>query len=93
MNTLKIPRTRALNIALKKRKRIVWKRDNYICRYCGIDMNGHMIDGKQRLPFSQITVDHIIPRCAGGSDEEENLVTSCFKCNNKKGNTTVDNPS
>lgn len=90
MNTMKIPITRELKIALKKRKRAVWKRDNWTCRYCGLDMNGDMIDKKLRMPMSRITVDHVYPRRFGGSDDIENLVTSCFECNSKKGDSMFD---
>jgi len=26
-------------------------------------------------------IDHVIPRCKGGTDEMDNLVTACRKCN------------
>lgn len=52
----------------------VYKRDNYECVYC---------DSKKAL-----TIDHVIPKSKGGSNTWENLVTSCFKCNLKKGNRT-----
>lgn len=32
-----------------------------------------------------LTVDHVTPRCKGGDKfADENLVTSCWECNNKK---------
>ena len=34
--------------------------------------------------FNQATVDHIIPRCRGGSPKAENCVSSCFTCNAKR---------
>lgn len=52
----------------------VFKRDKYICAYCG---------GKNNL-----TVDHIIPKYHGGKNTWENLITCCFRCNNKKDNRT-----
>ncbi len=47
-------------------------RDNYTCRYCE----------KDRI---QIHIDHVKPLFQGGSDWSSNLVTSCKKCNLKKG--------
>jgi len=47
----------------------VLKRDNYICHYCG--------------EYGD-TVDHVIPKSKGGEDTEENLVCSCFECNQLK---------
>lgn len=49
----------------------VFKRDNYTCQYCGA------IGGK-------LEADHIIPFSKGGSDELNNLTTSCQKCNRQK---------
>lgn len=51
----------------------VFKRDNYTCRYCG----------KDDVP---LTIDHLILWEKGGPTIEENLNTSCKKCNKKRGN-------
>lgn len=53
----------------------VFKRDNHTCAYCGTV-------GKR------LTVDHIHPKSRGGANSWENLITSCFGCNNKKDNRT-----
>lgn len=39
--------------------------------------------------FYPLTVDHIIPKSLGGSNELENLQPYCYDCNNKKGNGKV----
>ena len=36
--------------------------------------------------FRRATVDHIIPRCDGGTDAVENLVVACLLCNQYRGN-------
>lgn len=46
------------------------------CEYCGCPLN-YCPD-----PFS---IEHIIPRAAGGTDEPDNLALSCQGCNNFKG--------
>lgn len=51
----------------------VLKRDNNTCQYCG-----------SRPPFAVLEVDHKIPRSRGGTDDLDNLVTSCFNCNRGK---------
>jgi hypothetical protein len=51
----------------------VFKRDDFVCRYCG-----------RRSPAVILEVDHVIPRSGGGRDDLENLVTSCFECNRGK---------
>ena len=53
-------------------KKNVCIRDNYTCAYCGV------YDKK-------MTVDHVIPKAAGGKNTFENTTSSCKKCNNKKG--------
>jgi 5-methylcytosine-specific restriction endonuclease McrA len=54
----------------------IYKRDNYECVYCGSNKD--------------LTLDHVTPKSRGGGNEWTNLVTSCFKCNLKKGNKTPD---
>jgi 5-methylcytosine-specific restriction endonuclease McrA len=39
------------------------------------------------VPFNSsryATLDHLVPRCKGGTNVEENLVWCCYDCNNKK---------
>ena len=51
----------------------VFKRDNFTCRYCG-----------RRTPEAILEIDHICPLSAGGTDDLENLATSCYECNRGK---------
>lgn len=53
----------------------VLKRDRYTCGYCGA-----------RAPDVELEVDHKIPVSKDGTDEEDNLITSCLECNRGKGN-------
>lgn len=48
----------------------IFKRDNGTCHYCG-------------APAEHI--DHILPRCKGGEDSQDNLVAACASCNLSKG--------
>lgn len=52
----------------------VYRRDNYECVYCGSK--------------KELTLDHVLPKSRGGRNDWNNLVTSCTKCNTKKGNKT-----
>jgi 5-methylcytosine-specific restriction endonuclease McrA len=54
-------------------------RDAYMCQYCG-EKPGQL----------QLTVDHIVPRSRGGGHSWTNLVTACKRCNQRKGNLTVE---
>jgi len=55
--------------------RTLFGRDRHICAYCG----GHFVN------FRELSRDHIIPRSRGGPNTWMNIVTSCRKCNAKKG--------
>src|SRR5512136_683451 len=52
---------------VKLSKREIFHRDEYRCQYCG---DAH----------AQLTVDHVIPRRAGGAHSWENLVAACPAC-------------
>lgn len=51
----------------------VFRRDDYTCRYCGRD----------DVP---LTVDHIVLWEDGGETLEDNLISSCRRCNKTRGN-------
>mgnify|MGYP002622596749 CR=1 FL=1 len=66
-------------MSISKKKRFdVFRRDSFTCQYCG-----------KRPPGVVLEVDHIQPVSKGGSDEEYNLITSCFDCNRGKTNTDI----
>ena len=44
------------------------------CVYCG-----------ETYDINELTLDHVHPRCKGGSDSNINLVAACKKCNQEKG--------
>lgn len=54
----------------------VYRRDEYKCQYCGAARG------------AVLTFDHVIPRSRGGDTTWENIVTSCARCNRKKGDQT-----
>lgn len=45
-------------------------RDGYRCRYCGATAQ-----------TTELHIDHVLPRSAGGRDDASNLVTACIDCN------------
>jgi hypothetical protein len=57
------------------RKRI-FQRDNYTCKYCGVR-------------GGRLECDHIHPVSKGGSNEDFNLTTACFRCNRSKRDKTL----
>lgn len=57
--------------ALSKRLRFeIFKRDNFRCKYCGASPADRPLH-----------VDHVVPIAGNGTDDPENLVTSCGPCN------------
>lgn len=57
----------------------VFNRDNFTCRYCG-----------RKTPEVILELDHVIPLSKGGTDDLDNLITSCFECNRGKGRALLD---
>jgi len=57
-------------------RRVVTRRDNNECVYCGIT-------GEQN---GRLTLDHLVPESKGGATDADNLALCCGKCNSIKGN-------
>jgi 5-methylcytosine-specific restriction endonuclease McrA len=55
----------------------VRERANYLCEYC------HSIE---LLSANRFTIDHIVPRSLGGSDDIDNLALACRRCNERRYN-------
>lgn len=53
----------------------VFLRDHYTCQYC-----------RKEFPDKDLNLDHVVPRDKGGRTRWDNIVTSCFGCNNRKAN-------
>lgn len=62
----------------KKIRFEVFKRDGFVCQYCG-----------ERPPSVVLEVDHLTPVSKGGTNHIDNLATSCFDCNRGKGATEL----
>lgn len=62
----------------RKSKREILFDENPHCKYCSI-----------LLRWDNFTLDHIVSRSRGGSNDISNLVVCCFECNNKKGSKSL----
>lgn len=51
----------------------IYLRDRFTCLYCCRDLHG--------APPTDLTLDHVVARADGGSNDEDNLVTACRHCN------------
>ena len=56
-------------------RKAVFERDNYTCQCCNTKKD--------------LTIDHIVPRSKGGSNDETNLQTLCKSCNLAKADSYV----
>lgn len=56
----------------------VYARDHYRCCYCG-----------EKFTAAKLNYDHVIPRVRGGKTVWENIVTSCYPCNDRKGSKSL----
>lgn len=64
----------ALRKSISKKLRFdVFKRDSFVCQYCG-----------RTPPTVVLEVDHINPVANGGKNSINNLLTACFDCNRGK---------
>lgn len=52
-------------------------RDKYICAYCG-----------KKFKMDKLTIDHIVPKSRGGTNQWDNTVSACKPCNSTKADRT-----
>jgi hypothetical protein len=57
----------------------IFKRDSFTCQYCG-----------KQPPDVVLVIDHVVPVCEGGDNDEMNLVTACEACNQGKAGKTLE---
>ena len=77
MKQLSSPRQYLFNLkttssqeAIRMWRRNVKERWDYKCAYCGSK--------------KELTIDHVVPRCKGGTDFTKNVVCCCHSCNQSK---------
>lgn len=79
--------TRFVSVPRKFRRHVtntfLFARDGYRCQYCGRHK-------RELAPREFLTRDHIVPISRGGASAWANVVTSCTRCNLRKGNHLVE---
>lgn len=58
-------------------RRNVFKRDKFMCQYCGTQPGSE-----------ELTIDHVLPRAQGGTSTWANCVLACIDCNSRKADRT-----
>ena len=65
---------------IRQNKRLaIYLRDGLSCLWCGAAVESGVV----------LTLDHLKCRSQGGSNNPENLVTACQRCNSARGNRSV----
>ena len=72
------PRCKTQESQSSRRFRVL-QRDNFRCQYCGRTAKDDV----------RLEIDHIVPLCKGGTNEDSNLITCCMPCNRSKGGTQL----
>lgn len=67
-----------------RRKRALASRDGESCRWCGAALDV-TIRGLRAPSPPRATIDHVVPRSAGGTNGLDNLALSCEPCNQERG--------
>lgn len=75
-------RIRDKKIARARIRDALRERDGCHCAYCGVAL-------VEDDPMRGESLDHLVPRSRGGSDDLENLALSCRSCNSQKGTRTA----
>lgn len=78
-NTSRPRRTQGMNFVRQTTRLAIYLRDGLACAYCG-----HAVEDGARL-----TLDHLRPYSAGGTNAPTNLVTCCGRCNSSRGTRPV----
>ena len=64
-------------LAVTFSRRNIFKRDRYVCQYCG-----------SQPGTAELTIDHVVPRARGGESNWTNCVLACVACNKRKADRT-----
>jgi 5-methylcytosine-specific restriction endonuclease McrA len=81
LRTPAVVRLMAGSVSTKSKVRFsrmnVFLRDGFRCQYCG-----------EKKLMDELNYDHVLPRTRGGKTAWENIVASCYACNDRKGSRT-----
>jgi hypothetical protein len=61
------------------RREVLWISEGKKCHFCGKPTRLC-----SEIADDQATTEHLIPRCKGGTNDDENLASSCLQCNQRR---------
>ncbi|UBF25095.1 HNH endonuclease [Kovacikia minuta CCNUW1] len=61
-------------------RQFIRERARFLCEYC---------HSPEKSSSEIFTIDHLVPRSLGGSDEPDNLALACRRCNERRYNFTT----
>jgi len=64
----------------RERRLGIYLRDGLACAYCGQGLEDGIL----------LTLDHLVPHIAGGSNDSANLVTACRTCNSARAERPIE---
>jgi len=67
-------RTQGMHWIREGKRLAIYARDGFRCVWCNVGGN----------ETARLTLDHLRPYSRGGSNEPDNLVTSCLSCNSRR---------
>lgn len=73
-----LPRRRA-NGTIYTRREWLWVQAGKVCHWCRTPTRL-----SKDHAWDAATIDHVIPRYKGGSNEDDNVVSACNRCNNRR---------
>lgn len=85
---IKVPSVAIMNEHVKWNKAIQYSRNNIYLRdefTCQLQATGRCRSLKGKVRFSELTLDHVVPKSQGGKSNWLNVCTSCKTCNGFKG--------
>jgi len=71
-----------LNRGVKYSRHNVYLRDNFTCQ---LQITKACMALKGKVKFTELTLDHVVPKSQGGKTNWSNVSTSCHECNSRKG--------
>lgn len=69
---------------------LIYERDGWCCVWCGSPVKAAgKVPGPHVRACNLASLDHVLPRSRGGTNDAHNLVTACIDCNSLRDGTSA----